>query len=1114
MTKTWLACSLLALLGLCAGAAFAADLPNPKTAGANGGSLSILFISEEPMVDEQYAKELADQGFILTSVSYFAPMTPAFLKKFNLFIIDRFPLSNEQNNIFGQRMLQYWANMALIRKYVEEGAGLLVYTNLADNGGALAGGWNEEMKRFGIQAQQACILDRSLAFSKWVAYGENAYGWTENVVKHPATDGVRRVYYPMANTRWDDCYTAPPLLCDANWTPIVKAMAGARAGTLVDRDWVYEPDQPGELVLAAVRAVGKGRLGVLSINPSYIHRLTYTKLGNNNYGEMSYGLIDGIILKKGNGEVPSDTGKLVSQMYAWLAAPSAAAGFGGYKAGDPVEKLTLPQTDEEKAFLPVLDPDTMLMPTAWRHRPMPHLVNGVGGYYPEFRDPLVEGDIKFFKALVGVHSEYSDGTGSVEEYVAAAKTAGYSMIVFTENFEKLSRGDWEKLAAACAKNSTNDFVCLPGFDIMDPDNNHFILVGPPSYPRATWLSEDGKRLVKTQMINLLWYNHMVVSHRPETSPLPYERLKHFQGLTVYTYRKGKVVDAGIGAYAWQVMNGSNPHPIVVHETYTPADVALEAKTGFQQLMPADTVKHAADYFRVGTGHYFECPVRYLISEGPIVTNWVINPKDFGPVAEGRMHFRVDIGVQSDVPLSSVVLYDGHTPLRRWLPTAKEFTARVDFQHGRQYDLFLIAEDSKGRRVVTSSMRTVAGRYHNRCADRQNWLGDVGAYYTGTDLPYRLNIFMPIKGTEEGNGIFTGTPGTSMAVKLNYPFTTNDVVLTESILDEKYVTALFNDVGYDAMPSLASKPSSVYSGKVRSWNFTPGKDKAPYPTIFEYDLTLKRDVQPVDPAGLFPAFSGLPGKKYAWFEKGKLVTGEIGAKDAFDIPVGGYAGGIIALSAGLRVENGRIGLKPPAGTPAVIPAGTRFTARFIYPGPKMPAFTAQLFFEGQEEAWLRAMGFAEKTPYTLKFTRGKLTGITYLANITADKGNAAGEVTATAEIPCLLPLHLTGLNPRWPAGLWREGSGITYTGVFEAAAYPLLDVGIKGKFVAGNLLTADNPDLVLEVVKWEPGKIKVEVHNPTDKAIDATVTTPKEITGLKALAKKVSVPAGTTIYIEE
>ncbi len=186
-----------------------------------------------------------------------------------------------------------------------------------------------------------------------------------------------------------------------------------------------------------------------------------------------------------------------------------------------------------------------------------------------------------------------------------AKKAGYALIVFTETFDKLSRDAWEKLVVQCRQYTTDDFVSLPGYDIMDPDGNHMVLVAPPEYPRASWLSADGKRLVKTQMVNLLFYNHMVVAHRPGAGPLPYQRLKHFQGLTVYTYRDGKLADDGLKAYQWTVESGSNPHPIVVHEMYHPSEVSTAAKQGFQQLMPSDTVRNAAAYFRIGTPHFFE-----------------------------------------------------------------------------------------------------------------------------------------------------------------------------------------------------------------------------------------------------------------------------------------------------------------------------------------------------------------------------------------------------------------------------------------------------------------------------------------------------------------------------
>ena len=157
--------------------------------------------------------------------------------------------------------------MGHVWRCLDEGAGVLVYTNLTDLGGPLRGGWNEEMARWGIQIRQSCILDPSSSFGEWQAYGRNSYSWTENLASHPVTEGLRRVYYVSANLRWDDCFTAPPLLCDAIWPPIVAALPGSAPARLVDREWVREPEWEDVPVLAAVRTAGKGRLGVVTINP-------------------------------------------------------------------------------------------------------------------------------------------------------------------------------------------------------------------------------------------------------------------------------------------------------------------------------------------------------------------------------------------------------------------------------------------------------------------------------------------------------------------------------------------------------------------------------------------------------------------------------------------------------------------------------------------------------------------------------------------------------------------------------------------------------------------------------------------------------------------------------
>ena len=66
-------------------------------------------------------------------------------------------------------------------------------------------------------------------------------------------------------------------------------------------------------------------------------------------------------------------------------------------------------------------------------------------------------------------------------------------------------------------------------------------------------------------------------------------------------------------------------------------------------------------------------------------------------------------------------------------------------------------------------------------------------YTGMHLPEQTEIALRIEGTPERQGIFTSGPGACMAPKLDFPFTSPDVLVIEGILDEKYLEALRQDV---------------------------------------------------------------------------------------------------------------------------------------------------------------------------------------------------------------------------------------------------------------------------------------------------------------------------------
>jgi hypothetical protein len=1102
-----------------------------RVSSAEPAPLSVLFLDDpspysDQSLDKQYVEQLAAAGIQYATVDYYTPLPDAFLKRFNVFVLSHLPIDNFEDDTFGLSSKEFHPNLNRVLEAVKNGAGLLIYSDLMDAGGWHAGRWNEVMRPFGASLRQACVVDPAHTALEWKGGNDvSRYCWTENVAQHPSTDGVRRFYYPAATLRWDDSYSTPALKFDSSWTILVRAMKGSRIGRQEEYQWVYDPEQSGEMPppLVAVRSWGKGRIATIAMPANYTHRMGYHKISQAGgwFGEMCLGLVDGIILEKGDGKVPSDTGRLLTNLYRWLGADSVPAGFGGFKSGEPVpQKVDVFKEIVGDQSLEI-DWDHYQPPRSWAHLSVPFKV-GNDTFGKEVTDPRVKGEIRFFKALIGARTSLSDGQGSVAEYAQAARTAGYSLVCFTETFERIDNRKWDLLVEECHKNSVEDLILLPGLDMMDRDGNRYLFVRPNYFPYPSWMTPDGKRLVRVQLTNPLTFgNCLAIAHRSHTSPLPTERLKHFSGFSVITYRGDQVADDSRQEYAWHVANADLPLPVVVHEVYSPAEVAIAARTGFQQLLPADNLRAGVDYFRSGMYQYFKHPARYLISGGPIIERWTIDPGwryngTDGKGAGGRGHqqCRVWIKVTGDEPLATVTLYDGFTPVRRWKTDAKSFEATADFPHSQQRHFYLVAQDSKGREAITSSCRTVLPRNVFRCADHQNWIGHVDVQYTGLKISDQTDIKLPVKGTAEGAGLLPNSPGDCMATKLQFPFTSEEVVLGEAILDEKYLTATFKEIGADGHPSLPSKTSTLYCGRFRRWNFTGYAPDQPYPTVLEHEIRLRHDVEPRDPRGLFPSFSALRSKKRAWLDKsGNFQSDTFSPDQSWDVPVGALAGGYIPLSEGFRVEGDFIGLKPPLDVPFWLPAGTTWSSRMLLSGMQYANRGFETKIDEAPEKWLRALGFQSSLPFRLKIRRGRLEKIAFTAKLTAEDGVVSGEVKTEGDIPYPLPLQICGINSQWPAALWRPNEGIRYIGIFENQAWGSLDVRQKGLFIVGNLIVADHRLIALGIVHWTRDRIRLEVHNPTDDSVTTRVRTPVKIPDLKSFDREMTIPAGSTVYVE-
>jgi hypothetical protein len=324
---------------------------------------------------------------------------------------------------------------------------------------------------------------------------------------------------------------------------------------------------------------------------------------------------------------------------------------------------------------------------------------------------------------------------------------------------------------------------------------------------------------------------------------------------------------------------------------------------------------------------------------------------------------------------------------------------------------------------------------------------------------------------------------------------------------------------DNAPIFNAMPIPEYWAKIRSVHYRSRTDtRAVSPPAFideEGSIRLKTDLK--SSGDVWPIIGRTVAKADYRFNdsKGQRVEGKV--ETFVDLPDGGWAGDIVALGP-LRVgADGAIGFPPPAD--GLAKAGTVYRAAFT----KIDAANAP--------AILKSMGLDGPTPYQLDLRQGKVNRIVAAIHFDADQGGVAGHLTG-ADVPAWaprgwdgvnpayakdtgVPLRLHGANPNWVAGLWTsEGDSVEPYGFLDGVALGLMPVNRDTDFYFGNLLTANNPDLHLAFgAEWTATNATVEVNNPTDRNITATVQTAPAIRSRKAFQREVTVPAGTTVYIE-
>ncbi len=1114
--RTFVACLMLAsTTGIPAG-----QLATPKTGGVDGQPVNLLVISSQannvPLIDPAYKNELEAAGYNVHVLSHHDMLTLDYVKQFGAVLVANLPYAGEEYTVFGYRNRFVEPNLMLLREYVSLGGGLLVVPAISEFGEAYGWTYNDFLAPWGAELLIQQIKDGS---SRKNESGAGAYGAGSIVSGHPITSAfsAAKVLYPMNVMRWDHSYSCTPVITDANWTVLARA-DDATTHIALDNSSVGDPLTDNN-ALYAVRQAGNGMVAVSAIHSYYT--LTMVSSTEDHIGENGTGVIDFKVMRGEPDGRPSSFGALIDRTFRVFAANSATHGIGAWKGVDKPEAPPLPESPA------AIDWRTQQPPPTWAHRVIPS--SGWPRRYDELPDPAVQGKMKYWKMLVGPRTAYSSGAGTVQEYKEAAIAAGYSAITFCETFEDITAEEWQSLLNDCRTHTDETFVCLPGLDIESYEGQRYLVLGAERFPSPDWLTEDGTRLAAVRMLSLGWFGHVSVVHKPNSGELHPKTFKHYTGIAVATYdTTGKQIDDGIFAYQWSAASDSSPIPIAVHEVTRPQDVTNAVK-GFQQIIPAPTLAGGIRYFRFAFSHAFDAPVRYFISEGPILDGWSMFNKDIGKPELNREHFRMGIGVRSEdgvTPITDIKLFDGFDVVRNWKNDAATFKATVDGSHNMQHEFLLLAADAEGRRVLSPALRTVCNNWRARCGDRQNWLGTQIVYtcWHTNGLPsYRLDV----AGTDEG------VIGWETPALLDFPFYSNHVQIQDADLGFRFARGSMEQVAGDAKGMLPLKANNAVGGKVRYTYFTPNKQKTFSVMLVETEVSLRQEAELTAPARstVNPVLASgmrwnnlliLPDRQPQ--QLGVVVNRETKrqqngneANALRPLPVGSYAGGLVPLTEGLHLDGRQIGV---VSEPGQYPAGTTWTARYLMLRSKQFHWKnnrsgGQEVVDDQAEQALTEMGFRGSPPYRLELSQGKLTGTAYFAHLTAANGGVAGRNVNNSGKPMLMfvPMLISGLDTDSEMIVWRSDSDhLDAFAAFDGKGYVSFDADNTVDFYAGNAAVCD-PRLAVSMVIWDAETAWFRVHNPTDVEITCEFSTAAAVRGFKPLQTKITVPAGTSMELK-
>ena len=620
-----------------------------------------------------------------------------------------------------------------LERYVREGGGLfLLMQAVRYPGDEDEKFYNLLLENFGCRMVHEGVFDKTNTFTApaTLVFRPMDFFVTANIQPHPATAGVRRLYLPRYACQPNPGVEAIGL--DANWQTVVAGEPAAKSyfvGHENELNLEREASQTSAPPIAAVRAFGKGRVFIYSAPNKHV----FLNCGNRQWPQITES--DG---DKENGK-PSDSNKLVINALRWIAEPALSAeGFGTHKLA-PIQPVK---------FEAAVD---------WDKPPFGKGRDGIRG-------------------IVGAHTSFSDGRGTVADYAAAARAARLSFVVLTDPLEQLTPEKLAKLKSDCAAASGDAFYACPGVEFTDNLGVRWATWGEGVvWPEDSFESNgrrypcwDGKRILARGRYECscgFAANGIIDYRELRAADAHPANLWWFYRIFPFAYDGGKLIADNVAEYFYALRDLRWMSVDAFTRIRSPEEVAAAAKTCASVMRD---VKSARELLNSRCGSYhLSLAANHYVTQGPKILQWECrNSQMENPwqKTRGAQRVRLKFEVASDDGIAEVKVHDAdYGIVRRYTGSGAATLAReFEMVQDKQHWLALEVTDTKGRRAISRNYLVYSYKsgFH-RCGDNLNILGSAQLCWhpDRNEMPSLAKIFengfaCTVQGIDSASGVAT------------------------------------------------------------------------------------------------------------------------------------------------------------------------------------------------------------------------------------------------------------------------------------------------------------------------------------------------------------------------